>query len=590
MIGQDKPSTTQEYLARYEELESEKKPWLTHYQALAEIFLTRKMDFTRMIIPGQFLQADVFDNTGQFAAYLFASLFLSMMWPDSARTFRLKPVRRLRNMPNVEAYFRFATEELYEAMDHPRAGLSMAFMEHFLDSGIFGSSGVATFEGPEDDPELPIVYDAWGVKNMCVAETAQGYVDQIYYVRSLTARQIIIEYSKTGDYVPEKIKEMYKNGNKSDKIDVLTVIEPKLADPSKRGQAAMTVRTVHIAKDYGARLRLGAYKEMPVAVGRLFKSLDEPYGRSCGMLALPDAQSLNALTEAVLIASEKSLDPPLVVLDDGRLGGGVIDTSASAINVFNAAGRIGNEKPIFPIHTVGEFQQALEQQKELARKIMQAFFLDRLLDLNNNQAMTAYETSVRDKIRGEALGGIFARQEKEVITPTILRSFNILFDRGQLGIIDEGPGAVLRKKWDRINGAGKVIVPQAVVEAHRAGLNVFEVEYISPAKRFQMAEKLKGLMTSIDSLVAVAPIIPGITDNIDGDELAHTIFELTGAPIDPLRTKDKVTEFRAANRKEAEQQKKLDQGEQMSNMMLKGNQARAALGTIPASAPGAGAK
>ena len=56
---------TREYISRFHELESEKAPWLIHYQALAEIFLTRKMDFTRVIIPGQFLQADVFDNTGQ---------------------------------------------------------------------------------------------------------------------------------------------------------------------------------------------------------------------------------------------------------------------------------------------------------------------------------------------------------------------------------------------------------------------------------------------------------------------------------------------------------------------------------------------
>jgi hypothetical protein len=48
---------------------AEKTPWLVLFQALAEIFFTRKMDFTRVIIPGQFLQADVFDNTAQFAAY-----------------------------------------------------------------------------------------------------------------------------------------------------------------------------------------------------------------------------------------------------------------------------------------------------------------------------------------------------------------------------------------------------------------------------------------------------------------------------------------------------------------------------------------
>src|SRR6185437_618527 len=239
-------------------------------------------------------------------------------------------------------------------------------------------------------PELPLVFDAWGVKNMNISETAQGYVDQVYFVRPLKVKQIVTEYSKPGDYLPKRIMEKFNAGGTAleELIEVLIVIEPKAPEKDdlgnmKRGVAGMPVRTVHIAIGEEATLRRGGFEEMPVAVGRLFKQLNEPYGRSCGMLALPDAQSLNTLTESVLVAAEKSLDPPLAVLDDGRLGGGIVDTSASAINVFNTSGRQSNEKPIFPIFTVGEFQHAEEQQKSLAAKIAQAFFLDRLLDLNN---------------------------------------------------------------------------------------------------------------------------------------------------------------------------------------------------------------
>lgn len=584
-MATEKPLSTQAYLARWEELDSEKKPWLIHYQALAEIFLTRKMDFTRVIIPGQFLQADVFDNTGQFAAYLFASVCLSMLWPDSSRTFTLEPVRRLRGLPGVEEYFRWATEEVHEAMDQPRAGLSMALLEHLLDTGIFGTSALATFEGDDDDPTVPVVYDSWSIKGMMIAETAQGYVDTVYYKRQLTVRQIMIEYTKPGDKIPPKIAELAGNKKWDEKMDILHVIEPQKPAKGKLGRNAMRCRTVHIASQFGFRLRTGGYEEMPIAVGRLFKSVDEALGRSCGMLALPDAQSLNALTEAVLVATEKQLDPPLVLLDSGRLGGGVVDTSASALNVYDTGGRLGNEKPIQPLFTVGEMQSALEQQKELKNKIMQAFFLDRLIDLNNETQMTAYETSVRDKMRGEALGGIFARQEKEVMTPTVHRTFNIMFRKGHLGIINEGPGAENRRKWAKVTGGDKMIVPQVILDAHKEGLDVFEVKYISPAKRFQQAEKLQGLMSAIDALVAVAPVIPGITDNIDGDKTAHDIYKFNGAPMTGLRTKDDVLKFRAANRAEADKQAQLVQGEQASNIALKSAQARQALGTTPAIAP-----
>ena len=583
---------TREYISRFHELESEKAPWLIHYQALAEIFLTRKMDFTRVIIPGQFLQADVFDNTGQYSAYLFASLFTSLMWPNSARTFRLRAVKRLRKLAGTEEYFRWATETMQGYMDKDRAGLSMAIHEHFLDSGIFGTAGIHTEDNSANDEELPLVYDAWGVKNMCIAETAQGYVDEVYFVRPLKVRQLVKEYSKPGDYIPAVVMEKYKAGGTAmeELVDVLVVIEPAEPERNKNGERlrgvhGMAVRVVHIALNEGARLRVDGEEEMPVAVGRMFKQLNESLGRSCGMLALPDAQSLNCLTEGVLVATEKSLDPPLGVLDDGRLGGGVIDTSAGALSVFNSSGRQTNEKPVFQLQTIGEFQQALDQQKQFAAKIAQAFFLDRLLDLNNQTQMTAYETSVRDKIRGESVGGLFSRQEKEVFTPTIERSFNILFRRGYLGIVNDGPGAKLRKKWDAIAGAERVEVPPAVLQAWRAGLNVFEVEYVSPAKRFQQAEEMRGLLTALDTAIAVAPVMPDSLDVVDTDDIIRKVFERSGAPIEVIRTMDALTKFRAAKKQARDQAMQLQQAEQTANIGLKSAQARSALGTTPATPP-----
>ncbi len=579
-------SSVSYYLTRSGELDDEKKPWLSLLQSLAESFLTRKMDFTRVIIPGQFLQADVFDNTAQFAAYLCASVRLSMMWPDSSRTFTIEPARRLRGLPGVEEYFRFVTEEMYEAMDNPKAGLQMALMEYFLDTGVFGTGAVAALDGPDDDAALPVIFDSWSVKAMTIAETAQGLVDTIYFKRQLTVRQVMLEYDDEGDAVSPKVKEKFAAKKYGEKVNILVIIEPKMPEAEKKGLAAMSCRTVHIDMDNEFMMREGGYEEMPVFVGRLFKTTDEPYGRSFGMIAQPDAQSLNALTEAVLVAADKLLDPPLYILDDGRLGGGVIDTSAGGLNVFNSAGRINNEKPIGSINTVGEMTNALEQQKELKGKVMQAFLLDRLLDLNNTTQMTAYETSVRDRKAGQAAGGIFSRDEKEVFTPLIHRVFNQMFRKGYLGIVKNGPGAKQLAAWDKVVGGQKMIVPKAVIDAHAAGLDVFNVKYISPAKRFQQAEKLQGIFTTVDALVALAPVIIGVTDNIDGDQLAHDIYEYGGAPKTSLRTGDKLLQFRAANAKKAADQEQLAAGEQQANVALKSAQARQAMGTTAAGPTG----
>lgn len=578
-------SRVERYLARDRDLQREKAYWLPHYQALAEIYLTRKMDFTRAATPGEFLQANVFDNTAQFAAHVFASVCLSMLWPDAARTFNIVPAAPLRELPGVEKYFRAVTSKMHSAMDRPEAGLQIAFMEHFLDQGIFGTSGVANFPGPENDPSLPVVYEAWDVKGMAISQNAQGFVDTIYFHINRTVRQVYEEYGMNGrDRVSARVRSAYEAGRYEDKIDVLKVIEPKMAEAGKRGVAGMKVRTVHIDVANKIVMRESGFEEMPVHVARMFKRIDETQGRSCGMVALPDAVDLNALAEAVIVAAEKQLDPPLVVLDDGRLGGAVIDTSAGALSVLNASGRLGGEKPIFPIFTVGEMQSAEKLMERLEAKIMQAFFLDRLLDLNNKTMMTAYETSIRNRLRGESVGSIFARQIMEVITPTIKGTFDRMFRAGYFGIVEKGAGAEQRQKWAQLTGKDDMVVPEVVKKAAAAGLDVYEVEYISPAQRFMEAEKLQGAFTGADALAALEPVMPGITQNVDSDKYARVVWKFAGAPGSALRTMDDLKEFRAqiADRQKASDMLAAAQG--VADVQAKSAQARAALGTMPGAA------
>lgn len=571
------------YISRLKDYEREKQPWLRIYQDLAEIFLTRNADFTRTMTQAEFIEDAIFDNTPQHSAMVAASVFLSMLWPDSARTFRLQPVSFLKGLPGVDAYFRAMTDEMHTAMDRPQAGLQLALMGHFLDQVVFGVSGIAAFDGPEDHPEMPVVYEAWDAKVMCIAENPQGFVDVIFAKTVLTVRQVIMEYGggRPGDRVSVAVKEAYEQGKYEDKIEILKVLEPKKREAGKRGLAAMAYRSVHIDVQNRMMMREGGFEEMPVAVARLIKRSNETQGRSCGMVALPSAKSLNALTEAILVATEKQLDPPMAVSDDARLGGGVLDTSASAINVVNMSGRLGAEKPIFPLFTVGEMQSADKLKEQLIAEVTQAFFLDRLLDLNNKTMMTAYETSVRNRLRGESTGSVFARQIMESLSPTIRRSFNLMFRKGYFGIIEEGPGALRRAKWRELTGKDLMVVPEAVKNAVAAGLDIYEIQYISPAQRFMQAEKLQGLFTAQDSIAALAPIYPTITHGVDPDKLRTDIYELSGSPIGSLRTQEETEAVRAAEAERQNAAVALEAGKGMADIAAKTAQGRMALGTIP---------
>jgi hypothetical protein len=576
------------YLARNNDLKTIKDPWNTHYQRLAQVFLTRKQDFTNVVAPGEFLYSTIFDNTGEFAAQQAASVFLSMLWPDGPRTFRLKPVEELKDAQGAEEFFRNATRQLHRYMDTPRAGLALALQEYEIDMQVFGTAGVGAFENGDDS--VPVVYEAWGVKNMCISENAQGFVDNIYFTEARTVRQLVEEYR---DDVAPQVKELYAQGKFEEKVEVLRVLEPRpLADRqiidqagvvmgTKEGFLGMATRTLHIDLKNKFIMREGGYEEFPVAVGRMIKTIGEVQGRSPAMTALPHTNSLNSLYEAVLRASEKQLDPPLGVLDDGRLGGGVIDTSAGALNVFNSSGRLSGEKPVFQLFTVGELQDAEKRITELKDSIMQAFSLDRLLDLNNQTQMTAFETSVRNRMRGESLNAMFSRQKVEVFVPLIERSFNILYRKGYFGAPAEG-GLVswARRAWAKLLKKDLMTIPPAIVDAIKAGLDIYDIEFISPAQRFSQSEKLQGIFTAAEFLQKMA-VIPGfeeIADNVDIDDMARNVIDYSGSPSTMQRTQADIKAIREGRRAQRELEAKLNAAQQVSEVARNAAQARMGAG------------
>jgi len=563
-------------LERFQEMKAERDPWNPHYQAVCELAYTREATFTSTKSPGAFLQEDIYDNTLQYATDLLASVLKSLLWPDAARTLVIKPARQLRDAQGVDAYFQQATEIMREHMGNPRAGLDLAMGEHFAEQTKLGLSAIVTHDN--DDPHLPLSYDTWGCKALFIDENAQGMVDTVYYLDVMTARQMVAEYGEKN--VSPKVREMVVEKKGAEKLDVLITIEPNLAqDKTKKGIVAMAYSTCHIDVKHKTAMRDGGFEEMPAAVVRYAKATDEKQGRSPAMTALPDAASANALAQAIILGAELDLKPPLGVLDSGRLGGSVIDISPNAINVFKTDGRAlsGGENPIFPLFTTKGIQEAKELLEEFRRSIMSICLLDRLLDLANNVQMTAYETSVRAKRSGDAVGSVLVRQEKEGITPTVERSFNILWRKGYLGVVSTGWGYKLRMLWKDITGSDTLIVPEAVVKAHAAGLRVYEIEYISPAKRFQQGEKLQGIFQTIDGLSAMAPFAPGVFDSIDTDDMARQIVTLSGNPT-RLRTKEEVTKLRADMQEAQNQAIQLERARGASEVARNAAQAKQTMG------------
>lgn len=541
-------------IRRGAELERRKDTWLDLWQLVGEFIHQRKQEFTQEQEPGRFLHRELFDSKGPKSAKTSAAALTSMLWPQSVKRIRLTPPDDLEDTPEHKEYYERATKILTRVMDNPKAGFSNAIDEHMLDQVTLGTSGIESAA----DPETKVRYRTWGIKRMSIAEGRNKFVDTQYLKEKRSIQEVVKEYGI--DNVSKEVKESFNESQFDKEITVLIALEPRITAPfGGSGNRNLPFKSLHIDVDHKFGMRHSGSSETLIKVARFWKFNDENYGRSPGMDALPDILEVNALWEAVTIAIEKMLDPPLGVLDDGTLGGGSIDTSASALNVFNISGRAGETNPIFPLFTVGEIKQAVNLIEALNESIGDHFFIDRLLDFNNETQMTLGEAQIRNRLRNATLGSIFSRQISELFSPVIEHTFNILFDQGELGVAQGSPEHMMAQ----FEGKREFIIPAEIVKRMQAGEDVYNIEYFTPAMRVMQAEAASGISQTYEQALVVAAQDPSILENIDHDKAIRIFNDIMGGPSEimrPMADVEKGRKERAAEVEEAKQQEQIMAG------------------------------
>lgn len=547
-------------LEKNEKLGRERSNWNRHWQIIGEYVSLMKQDFETTQEPGEFLADEIFDSTAVFALHNSASALMGILWPSNARnSVVISPPLALQDdiRKDEEIWYEKASKRFTRAMDEPDANLALVFDEYMLDNIGFGTCGIGTFY---EDGKLR--YKPYGVKEMRIDEGRNGRVDACYMNYEWTVRRVIQEYGE--ENVSPQVWKKYKDGKDSDKVKIVIAYEPR-EEHERYGEGfdGMPYRSVHIELESKHKLRESGFMEFPIAVGRFRKLNYERYGRSPAMNALPDIKELNALREAIIVATEKNLDPPLGLLNSGMLGGGIVDTSAGALNVFDGANNLGGTPPVFEINTVGDLNTAYARIEELKNTIAQHFALDRLLDFNNQTQMTATETAARSSIRNASLSSLVNRQISEVFTPVVERSFNVMLRNGAFGEIAGSPEAEIELQFnpDKPN-----IIPERISKLIMDGEDAYEVRYTTPADRVSTAEELQGLLEFTGYVQQLAQTHQEAIAEIDTRDMLENAQRLFGAPITSLKSLEDSLKAKEALAQQAAQQTQLDQLEQVAGM------------------------
>lgn len=564
---------TEHILRRLERMKTERQPWHPLYGFVGNYVATLKQHFDSTPIPGEMLNEQVFDDTAPNANKMMAATMIGALWPNGAKTFQIAPPLALQSIAvenqDVKDYYSFVTQTMVGVFDHPRSGFLTSLEEYMTEQGAFGLSGIGAFE--EDDTEVPILFKAVDAKKLYIDEGRNGFVDTIYTLEEMTIRQLIQEYGY--ENVCKKSRDAFDSGKGDDKVQVLHAIEPRMErDPFGIGVKDYPFASIHIELEPKKILRESGYAELPVFVTRFWKAMGEKRGRSPAMNAMPSILEINLLREAVIVATEKTVNPPINVHDDGSFGNGTIDTSAGAINVISVSGRIANTgvKPIEPMNLVGDLSPVYARITELTEAIRNHFFMDRLTDLNNEKQMTLGEAQIRNELRGQSLNTVYARQIAEEFTPLLERVFSSLLRRGYLGVEQ---GSELEAEL-LLQGRTPRYIPPEVSKLIRSGQDVYRIIFVSPAARVMQSEELLGIQRTLEFGAGLAQLNPEALDNLDMDAMVRRVAELTGAPREVIQATQAVQEIRK-QRQQMQQAAMQQQQGQMESEQLR-NVAQAA--------------
>jgi hypothetical protein len=551
---------------KYSTLYAEKQLWFPMYQLIGEFVMTRKQNFQTSAQPGEFLTEQLYSSVAPVSNQTMASALIGNLWPNGARSVRLTRPRHILDTKENKSYYDEITNILVDILDAPETGVMPAFQEYMLDQGAFGISGVQVKK--TGDLTDPLRVSAVNVKYFLIDENSDGEIDTLFIDKEMKAADAIFEYK---DAVSDRIKEAAKNNDITTKFKIVQYIHIRKEIPAgAKGNKALPIVSQHFEFDSERLLKDSGFAQMPVIVNRFLKALGEKQGRSPAMFAMPAIARLNVVWELLQRAGEKKLDPPLYLLDNGALGNDTVNTSPRALNVFNVLG-VGERSPVGQLFDVGNLQDIYPIAESLVKDISQAFYIDRLMDLNNQQTkMTLGEAQIRDRIRGEGLSSVFKRQESEFFSKFVSTCVNILFEEGLLGVVRGS------KQERRLLDAGLVplYIPPDVVRSMQRKQKIYTIKYISPASRIMQTEELQGLIQTLDISIGTAQALPEMIDNFDPDAICRKINELTGVDEEVLRDMKTIQSIRETRAQMQQQQMQMAQAQVGADIGMKVSQAR----------------
>ena len=509
----------------FEQLRSQRGTWEYHWQEIAERVLPRADTFYKVRQEkGEKKHEKVFDSTPVIALERFASAMESMLTPRNQKWHGLKAtLPELNQEHEVQVWFDEVTRRLFAHRYSPKANFASQTYENYLQLGAFGSGALFIDENDRGG----IRYRSIHLGEIYFAEDHQGRVNKAYRVFNMQAQAAMQKPAWQGK-LPEKIT---KASNPFEEFEFLHVVKPRDDfDPTRADHKGMEYVSYYISLEGKILLSEGGYSTFPYPISRYVTAPNETYGRSPAMSVLADIKMLNEMSKTDIRAVHKLVDPPILLHNDGLLGGISPRVTPNAVNY----GMVSPDgRPLMqPFQSGARVDIAEEKMQQRRNNINDAFMVTLFQILVENPRMTATEALLRAQEKGALMGPVMGRQQSEFQGPLIERELDILMRQGAIPPM-----------------------PEALIEAE----GEYEIEYDSPLNRLQRSEDATGISRTLDMIAPLAQIDPSVLLAIDPHAAVRIVAEANGVPARAIRPEEEVAQMVAEQQAAEEEARAIEQ-------------------------------
>jgi len=533
-----------EIVKRFDSIKGARSNWEYHWEEIAERVLPRQRGFTGNRTDGEKKTEKVFDSKPIMALDRFAAVMDSMLTPRQQKWHNLKTTDESLNRDfAVQDWFYQVNNILYSMRYAPKANFAGQNYERWTSVGAFGTGSLFI----DFQPGSGLRYRCLNLKDTYFCENHQGVIDTVYREFRYTARQAMQRFGY--ENLPESIQKALEDPNKEkEEFAFIHYVAPRVNyDSSKADAKNMPFASYYIAvKEKVMVAPEGGYNSFPFSVSRYVTAPDEIYGRSPAMSALPDIKMLNEMAKTDIRAAHKLIDPPILLHDDGILGGGAMSVNMRP-GGLNVGGVSRDGRPLIQPFNTGSRVDINEAKMEQRRQAIDDAFLVTLFQiLVETPRMTATEALIRAQEKGMLLTPTMGRQQSEALGPLIERELDLLMFHNVLPPM-----------------------PDALIEAG----GEYEIIYDSPMSRMQRAEELVGVQRTMELLAPFAQMDPSVLDVFNKDELARMTAEVSGVPTPILRSPEEVMKLRQARAQQEAMQQQIAAAQPLAGAMKDAAQA-----------------